>query len=489
MAFNTSQAIASALKQITAAPAQPSAQAIYNAMVNGAAPPQWSDILNYGYASGYIGKGDDPNGINRPWTYDADAIRTGTGLISQYNDILNQYNTIHGTDYTDPYSSVSQLPNTPYQESLPAENKGNEGFFNSGVTGVLTDVGLGLATAGIGSALGLTGGALGLFTGGITGGLTSAINGGNIFTGALEGGVLGGIGGTISGGFGSFGSNVSAPVGASASGLGDFLSSEAAPGFGTTVAGAPLQDLQSFLSADSGISGAGAIQGAPAFGGSSVDNPQISMGSTQAPAPVQDLSSGVTTSGLQGATPAVQQAAITGGAVDTSGSTIQQLLSQLVGQNNSPVKGLMNLASGIYGLNQSNAGNAADPFAAQRAQYQQQLQFLMQNPSSVQQLPGYQAGLDAINRSNAAQGYTGGGKAHVDLLNYGGSIYNQQLQNLMQLAGANSGSPGAAGQILSNAGQNRITNNSAALGSIGSGVGTLLSNPTISNYISGFFGG
>lgn len=104
--------------------------------------------------------------------------------------------------------------------------------------------------------------------------------------------------------------------------------------------------------------------------------------------------------------------------------------------------------SSIYGLYQGNQlqkmGAAADPFAPYRAGYAQQLQQLMQNPSSVTSLPGYKASQDAaeqaLTRNLASQGLTGSGTAASALATEGAQFQNtyfqQMLQTLAGLSGA-----------------------------------------------------
>lgn len=102
------------------------------------------------------------------------------------------------------------------------------------------------------------------------------------------------------------------------------------------------------------------------------------------------------------------------------------------------------------------AGALADPFATQRAQYQQQLQQLMADPSSIQGTPGYQfrlgQGVNALDRSAAAKGMLHSGNQLYDLENYAQGLasteYDNQLNRLMTLSGATTGSPAAAGQAL-----------------------------------------
>lgn len=86
----------------------------------------------------------------------------------------------------------------------------------------------------------------------------------------------------------------------------------------------------------------------------------------------------------------------------------------------------------------------------QQQQYARQLQALMRDPSSVSKLPGYEAGLQAVQRSMASQGYSGSGNMATALQKYGGDIYGQQIQRLAALQGADQGMAGigAAGTQL-----------------------------------------
>jgi hypothetical protein len=97
---------------------------------------------------------------------------------------------------------------------------------------------------------------------------------------------------------------------------------------------------------------------------------------------------------------------------------------------------------------------AADPFAAQRPQYQTQLKSLMDGEFSPSD-PSYQwrfdQGMESVNRSMAAQGLIGSGRQLAELTDYGQGMasteYGNQYQRLAQLSGANVGSPATAGQI------------------------------------------
>ena len=103
----------------------------------------------------------------------------------------------------------------------------------------------------------------------------------------------------------------------------------------------------------------------------------------------------------------------------------------------------------------SQAAQIADPFAAQRPQYQSMLQQLMTNPASIQGSPGYQfqmdQGLQAVNRNEAAKGMLGSGNRLQELMQYGQGLasqdYNNQFLRLANLAGASAGQPGTAGSL------------------------------------------
>ena len=108
------------------------------------------------------------------------------------------------------------------------------------------------------------------------------------------------------------------------------------------------------------------------------------------------------------------------------------------------------IGTGLLGLNQARdlrqAGTTAaasmDPFGPYRPQAAQQLFALMNNPASVTSQPGFDVGRLALERSLHAQGY---GPAttkipgnYIDAMStYGGNFYNQEVQRLMTLAGAN----------------------------------------------------
>lgn len=106
--------------------------------------------------------------------------------------------------------------------------------------------------------------------------------------------------------------------------------------------------------------------------------------------------------------------------------------------------GGLGLAAGL-GLMGSKAPPAAelyDPSAQARLDFQtkvggparDQLARLSSDPSYISQLPGYQAGLQAVQRSMAANGYLGSGNMMLALQGYGGKAYQDEFARLSALA-------------------------------------------------------
>jgi hypothetical protein len=156
-------------------------------------------------------------------------------------------------------------------------------------------------------------------------------------------------------------------------------------------------------------------------------------------------------------------------------------------------KGLGGLAQGVNGLMQSgnmqNAANqaaaTANPFGPYRAQYGQMLSNLMIDPKDVlPTTPGYQAGLDAVQRAGAAQGFTGSGNMMNSLLQYGGNIFNQQASLLGNLAGAGF-NPGTGASIQMQGATNAAQLQGQGLNSLTYGLTNLMSPAPDPNVNSG----
>ena len=132
----------------------------------------------------------------------------------------------------------------------------------------------------------------------------------------------------------------------------------------------------------------------------------------------------------------------------------------------------------------SQAAGIADPFAAQRPQYQSMLQQLMTNPASFQGSPGYQwqfnQGMEAVNRTAGAQHMLGSGNRLQELMQYGQGMasqdYNNQFLRLANLAGASAGQPGTAGQLQAGYNQQMSQGAGQLAGAIGQGVSGMFSS-------------
>lgn len=147
----------------------------------------------------------------------------------------------------------------------------------------------------------------------------------------------------------------------------------------------------------------------------------------------------------------------------------------------------MSLGSGAIGAGQAGrladlarqAFGQSDPFASQRAGYQQQLRDLMANPSSIFQESGFLASQDlgeqAVRRAMSTSGHLGSGNEMYELQRFSQSLgqdyLNTRINQLSTLAGAGIspnfgaalGAQGASSDLLSQ-----------ALAAMGYGVGGLL---------------
>ncbi len=133
--------------------------------------------------------------------------------------------------------------------------------------------------------------------------------------------------------------------------------------------------------------------------------------------------------------------------------------------------------------------------------YDQQLQHLEANPGDITKLPGYEAGLTAVERSQAAGGYLGSGNMMAALQQYGGNAFAQREQFLSSmsldnattrresllagLAGAGA-APGAGAALTQQGMQNAYQLQGQAVNSGLTGVNNLLSGPNSPlNWLSG----
>ncbi len=273
----------------------------------------------------------------------------------------------------------------------------------------------GLGLAGFGPAAGLFGGAGAGASGGFTAGaIDSAALGLDTAAGAAA------TGGEITGGL---------TLGGSA-------------GYGT-IAGAP------------GVAGAAAGTYAPVLGAGGA---ALSTGA--------GITAPAFTGGGAGIVGGLGMTAGAGAGTAAAGAGgITSLLSGL--GSASGIRDLASIASGIYGMSLvGKARDAADPFAQYRPAYGAQLAALEANPGSIVSRPGFQAGLETIQRKSAASGYYGSGNMASALGRYSGDFYNQEATRLAGLAGA--GQTPGAGQFPA------ADLASRSLGSIGYGLAPML---------------
>ncbi len=235
--------------------------------------------------------------------------------------------------------------------------------------------------------------------------------------------------GAATGGFGlaaDAGLGLAGSAGADALGSG-FLSTAGGVGFDSSLAGGIGGGLLDGVGGGAALSGGGLLGSGLGVGSGLLDGLGTGLGSSG----FGDIGSVLSSGGNSGSLPWNSIAQLGKGAL---GIAQQQQLGQQT----------------------RGAAAAADPFSTQRPLYQAMLQQLMVNPNKVlPNMPGYQAGLDAVQRAGASQGFTGSGNMATALLKYGGDIFNQQATLLAGLGGANSGSPAASGQLLQQGGVNQ----------------------------------
>ncbi len=94
------------------------------------------------------------------------------------------------------------------------------------------------------------------------------------------------------------------------------------------------------------------------------------------------------------------------------------------------------LGAGVLNNAGQLAQEQADPFGPYRKQYADKMAALAADPSSITQQPGYEAGMQAIKRSMASQGYTGSGNMMAAMSKYGGDQYDKLMSMYSGLAGA-----------------------------------------------------
>lgn len=123
----------------------------------------------------------------------------------------------------------------------------------------------------------------------------------------------------------------------------------------------------------------------------------------------------------------------TGSTSGLGGLDYKTLLGNL-GKGLSNGGGLNNLLSGvsaIYQARQMAKLGKGTPYSQVAGD---QLTTLLNDPSSITKMPGYEAGLEAVQRTGAKQGYLGSGNMMIALDKYGGDFYNNTVRQLMGIA-------------------------------------------------------
>ena len=129
---------------------------------------------------------------------------------------------------------------------------------------------------------------------------------------------------------------------------------------------------------------------------------------------------------------------------------------------------IFNIGRGLYGMYQGSqmkdlaerAMTAENPFGPERAGYAAKLRNLYNNPNSITSMPGYEAGLTAVERKMAAQGYNGSGNMMAALQKYGGDFFNSEADRLATLAGAKFAPSGGSQLLAGNIAGNQMQGNS-----------------------------
>lgn len=101
--------------------------------------------------------------------------------------------------------------------------------------------------------------------------------------------------------------------------------------------------------------------------------------------------------------------------------------------------GWESLIKGALSLYQTNKLSDLGKPSAAASTAGEQLAALLRDPSSLTKLPGYEAGMQAVQRSGAANGYLGSGNMAVALSKYGGDFYNNTLRQLDSIANGRAG--------------------------------------------------
>jgi hypothetical protein len=228
----------------------------------------------------------------------------------------------------------------------------------------------------------------------------------------------------------------------------------------------------------SDIGGGSALAGANALGFDSVEQALAAVNPGWAIVTgVEAFAPTMPPAKLPGLGPSTQSPALGSATATAAAQNLQTsaFLEEIKKMLNNPWLRAANTASGILGLMKASelsklaqrAASQQDPFGPYRAGYAEDLRRLMTNPADVTKLPGYEAGIEAVNRGLAKAGYLGSGNQMAALQQYGGAFYDQAAQRLAQLAGAQF--PPSGGEALLRGGALQTDLMSRALASLAMG--------------------
>lgn len=96
--------------------------------------------------------------------------------------------------------------------------------------------------------------------------------------------------------------------------------------------------------------------------------------------------------------------------------------------------GADSLIKGLYSLYQSNKFAELGKGTPAQQTANSQLDALLKDPSKIYTMPGWEAGLEAVQRTGAGQGYLGSGNMMIALNKYGGDFFNNTVKQLNDIA-------------------------------------------------------
>lgn len=116
------------------------------------------------------------------------------------------------------------------------------------------------------------------------------------------------------------------------------------------------------------------------------------------------------------------------------GGWLKNLSPDLLKSFSNLLGGSDSLVKGLYALYQSKRFTDLGKGTPSQQTANAQLNTLLQDPNQIYKMPGWEAGLQAVQRTGAGQGYLGSGNMMVALNKYGGDFYNNTVRQLNDIA-------------------------------------------------------